>query len=240
VCDSVDSDTVCNPYTGAFPPQGKSSKLAQDAYWRQAARELQQWDALLPANDPNHNKWGSTSLTWTTASNHYSHRHGSDGISAHYALQRAAELGHPHAQHYLANAYASGIWPFPHSNGDDDETATKNDKSSHEAEDRNDSGSGTVLSSLYVSDEWSPSQGSAATSIKDHHHPNSGADSHHNEQQQQLNQAFLWWRMAAMGGNIEAAVALAHRIALLEGGTGGAPPSPPPPPRPCAPLGSTV
>ena len=216
--------------SSSFPPQGKSSKLAQDAYWRQAARELQQWDALWPLHNPSDDKGGSRRRSWTTASNHYSPRQGSDGVSAHYALQRAAESGHPHAQLYLANAYASGIWPFPHSNGDDDdETATKNNKSSHEAEDRKESGSGTVLSSLYVSDEWSPSQSSAATSIKDHHHPNGGGYSHHHhQQQQQLNQAFLWWRMAAMGGNIEAAVALAHRIALLEGGTGGAPPSPPP------------
>ena len=215
--------------SSSFPPQGKSSKLAQDAYWRQAARELQQWDALWPLHNPSDDKGGSRRRSWTTASNPYSPRRGSDGVSAHYALQRAAESGHPHAQLYLANAYASGIWPFPHSNGDDDdETATKNNKSSHEAEDRKESGSGTVLSSLYVSDEWSPSQGSAATSIKDHPPPNGGGDSHHHRQQQQLNQAFLWWRMAAMGGNIEAAVAMAHRIAILEGGTGGAPPSPPP------------
>ena len=200
------------------PPQGKNIKLAQDAYWRQAARELQQWDALLllPLYNRNddYDKRGSSS---------------SGGVSAHFALQRAAELGHPHAQHYLANAYASGIWPFPRVNGGDDEITTKSNKTSHTAaEDSNSSGRGALPSSLYVSDEWSPSQASAATAMTDHphHHPNGfGSDSHHHhQQQQQLNQAFLWWRMAAMGGNIEAAVALAHRIAILEGGSASSPP----------------
>ena len=84
----------------------------------------------------------------------------------HLALEQSADYGHPLAQFYLANAHASGIWPFEGTSSSSSSTNTQ----------------------LEVLEEWLPPN-----------HP-------------QVLKSFLLWHMAAMAGNIEAAMALAHRM----------------------------
>ena len=203
------------------PPQGQNYKTVQQAYWRQAAAWLQEWDALLPptvggsggvdatnleedadgsrvegAAEPSRSS-SLSSLIPPLASIPTSQQ---GQLSARWALQQAAHAGHPMAQHYLANAYASGIWPVAAGNA----TST-NDKDTTEEH------------ILQVFDEWSPTaaadleasgdDGDTLTTI-----PTTTTT---RAQQTQLTKAFLWWHMAAMGGNMESAMALAHRISEL-------------------------
>jgi TPR repeat protein len=93
------------------------------------------------------------------------------------ALERAAQAGHPLAQHYLANAHASGIWPVGRDDDDNDDSTKHNKRQSRQQ--------------LHVLDEWLP------TNHEDH---------------PQVTKSFLLWHMAAMAGNIEAAMALAYRL----------------------------
>jgi TPR repeat protein len=88
------------------------------------------------------------------------------------ALEKAAALGHADAQFYMANAYASGLWPVSNQQLVDTTAINDNDAS---------------LPKLNVQGDWSKN----------------------NPQQ---NQALLLWHMAAIGGNPEAAMALANRL----------------------------
>eukprot|EP00980_Cylindrotheca_fusiformis_P030149 scaffold24461_cov108-Cylindrotheca_fusiformis.AAC.1 len=127
-------------------PDGYDIKTAGEAYWNQAASVLQEWDAILPTDE-----------LFSSVEQH--------PYAPHLALEKAAESGHPLAQYYMANALASGIWPFDSLDVDDSVTFHK----------------------LEVMEEWSQ-----------HDHP-------------QVAKSYLLWHMAAMAGNIEAAMALAHR-----------------------------
>jgi TPR repeat protein len=148
------------------PPHGYDTKTIGEAYWKQAASFLQDWDAILISSEngkesshPHHYEKRDPLVPsmedYYHQNNHY----------PHLALERAAEQGHPLAQYYLANAHASGIWPF--------------------YEEENSSATSTKLQ---VMEEWSQQE-----------HP-------------QVVKSFLLWHMAAVAGNIEAAMALAHRL----------------------------
>lgn len=137
-----------------FPaPEGGNYKTIGEAYWRQV-------QAVLRDNkDPSDHQTRVTD--WMVRS--------PDGsVDPRFALERAAGAGHPTAQHYLANAYSSGIWPVPAVNGQT--FANEN---------------------LTVSDDWLPTEGDLG---------------------RQIDKAYLLWHMAALGGNIESAMALAFRL----------------------------
>jgi len=231
------------------PPQGQNIQIVQDAYWRQATRGLQSWDSLVLSslfgknNDNDDSDNGDKHYYYNyyheqhygASSSSSSHRGNNqvDGDTPLFALQRAAALGHPHAQHYLANAYASGIWPFALSNPgkgqEEDEEVKESRRNDRHGEAKDDVDTVRTIPSsssfLHVPDEWSPSY-TAIPSPGGGGEEEEGGDPQHNllllQQQQQLNQALLLWQMAAMGGNIESAMALAHRIESIPStGAGG-------------------
>ncbi|OEU19800.1 hypothetical protein FRACYDRAFT_181523 [Fragilariopsis cylindrus CCMP1102] len=103
------------------------------------------------------------------------------------ALERAANAGHPMAQHYLANAHSSGIWPVP-AVGDGGGGGSGED---FESSSQSTSAASSLVEELHVFDEWNP------PAREDH---------------PQFNKAFLLWHMAALGGNIESAMTLAYRL----------------------------
>ncbi|CAJ1961517.1 unnamed protein product [Cylindrotheca closterium] len=151
--------------------QGYSTKTLGEAYWKQAASYLRKWDAIL----------STSSSKRQTHAHHYTTRdemipptkdyEKSNATQyPHLALEKSADYGHPLAQFYLANAHASGIWPFTSSSSSSQEETT------------------TPHSKLQVMEEWLQQD-----------HP-------------QVMKSFLLWHMAAMAGNIEAAMALAHRM----------------------------
>jgi TPR repeat protein len=102
------------------------------------------------------------------------------------ALQLAANAGHPTAQHYLANAHASGIWPVPAGNMLE-QSPSMLATSSHGQQQQQQ----LLVEDLHVFDEWIP------TAHADH---------------PQVAKSFLLWHMAAQAGNVEAAMALAYRL----------------------------
>eukprot|EP00536_Pseudo-nitzschia_multiseries_P003416 jgi/Psemu1/236676/estExt_Genewise1.C_520112 len=110
------------------------------------------------------------------------------------------------AQHYLANAHSSGIWPVPAAVGGGDYDYDYKYEHEHEHEYQNGSSSAaSLVEDLYVFDEWLPTSG---------------------ENTRQVDKAYLLWHMAAIGGNIESAMALAHRLdksasVIESGGSGG-------------------
>ena len=158
-----------------FPPPAETSiKTSGEAYWRHAAAFLKEWDVLLTDSD-NDDIIGAGNrdrMMIPEASEYLSERNGT--AYPRLALEKAAQAGHPLAQHYLANAHASGIWPVSVA----DEMTTDE---------------------LHVFEEWLPNnQGD---------HP-------------QVTKSFVLWQMAAMAGNVEAAMALAYRLEHLEGSPG--------------------
>jgi hypothetical protein len=120
------------------------------------------------------------------------------------ALHRAAELGNPDARYMVANAaLAVGFWPMV-------SVATtcyccEESEGSYGSDSSNsyhsDNSLASALPHLQVHDTWNPK---------------------YVQQQQQLAQAYLYWRMAAISGHVEAAMTLAHRLvpAYIAAGTG--------------------
>jgi TPR repeat protein len=142
------------------PPDPTSFKTVGEAYWNQVLYAMKDWNVvdsplLLLNNNNNNNNYNST--------------------DAVFALQQAAQAGHPEAQHYLANAMASGIWPVEAAStyNDDDDDDSHHQRNPH---------------LLHVTDEW------ISTNPR-----------------RQLQESYLNWHMAAMGGHVEAAMALAFR-----------------------------
>jgi len=173
-------------------PESGNYKTIGEAYWRQVQAFLIDWkDAAVYPPDPS--DFHSYSTDWMVRkSSEYRSSYSSknnktsnDEDAYHFyprlALERAADAGHSMAQHYLANAYASGIWPVPAMGGGPDEY-----KSSKNKEHAN-----SLVENLSVFDEWLPSSG-------DH--------------LRQIDRAYILWHMAAVGGNIESAMALAYRL----------------------------
>jgi len=175
-----------------FPaPEGGNLKTVGEAYWRQVQAFLRDWkDAAVYPPDPS--DFHSESTVWMVRkSSEYrgSYANTTSNDAYHFyprlALQRASDAGHPMAQHYLANAHASGIWPVPSMGGGQDEYT---------------SFGGSPVEHLHVFDEWLPTEG-------DH--------------TRQIDKAYLLWHMAAIGGNIESAMALAYRLDTPAGGSTG-------------------
>ena len=187
-----------------FPaPEGGNYKTIGEAYWRQVQAFLRDWKdaAIYPPDTSDHHSasmdWmvrksseyqGSFSGQTNTTSNKNSQN--AYHLYPRLALERAADAGHPMAQHYLANAHASGIWPIPATGGGGDEYISSNNKES----------ANSPVESLHVFDEWLPTSG-------DH--------------SRQIDKAYLLWRMAAIGGNIESAMALAYRLDSDSPSSGG-------------------
>ncbi len=186
----------------AFPaPEGGNFKTVGEAYWRQVLAFLRDWkDAAVYPPDPS--DFHSYTTDWMVrksaeyrASSSRSNTTNNNSQDAFYflprlALEKAADAGHPMAQHYLANAHASGIWPVPAMGGDDYSSETTRTQADSPVQD------------LHVFDEWLPTSG-------DH--------------SRQIDKAYILWHMAAIGGNIESAMALAYRLDidnLSSGSTG--------------------
>lgn len=101
------------------PPSGSSLKTIGQAYWRHASTFLQQWDATMMTTESSTT---TTSNQETPVDLMYHHHYWNrdklelkESYTNNYprlALEQAANAGHPLAQYYLANAHASGIWPF--------------------------------------------------------------------------------------------------------------------------------
>lgn len=200
------------------PPNGRNPHTIQQAFWRQAAIFLQKWDVLLLpsgggsvannnhedyyflySDDDEEDEDGRSTdepplLIPPHMGSSSSSSSPSSSFLALWALQQAAQAGHPMAQHYVANAYASGIWPI---HLEDNNNHNNNDKKKNDASAQDNNvhhGENGINYTLHVFDEWS------ASAIGSH---------------SQLNKAFIYWHMASIGGNIEAAMALAHRISDL-------------------------
>lgn len=117
-----------------------------------------------------------------------------------FYLEQAAKQGHAMAQFYLANTYASGVWPYvgvPTTLPSTSHTqATKSTSSNNREEDDTD----TALPRLFsrtVQEHWNiPQVGGATGSVEE----------------RQMQQAMIYWHWSAMGGNTEAAVAMATRL----------------------------
>ncbi|VEU41626.1 unnamed protein product [Pseudo-nitzschia multistriata] len=174
-----------------FPaPEGGNYKTIGEAYWRQVQAFLRNWkDAAVYPPDPSDYLTYSTDWMVRKSSEyrgtHFGSQNKTSGNDAYHfyprlALERAAEAGHPMAQHYLANAHSSGIWPVPATGGGE-----KYDSS------RQESPFASLVKDLHVFDEWLPTSG---------------------EHIRQIDKAYLLWHMAAVGGNIESAMALAYRL----------------------------
>ena len=173
-------------------PEGGNQKTIGEAYWRQVQSFLRDWkDAAVYPPDPSDYHTYATDWMVRQSSEYrasYSPKNNSTSGDAYYfyprlALERAANAGHPMAQHYLANALSSGIWPVPAVGGDGSGSREDSESSPYTAS--------SVVEDLHVFDEWLPSA---------------------REDRSQINKAFLLWHMAAMGGNIESAMALAYRL----------------------------
>ncbi|KAL3940765.1 MAG: hypothetical protein SGBAC_004747 [Bacillariaceae sp.] len=172
---------------------GDSAKTLGEAYWKQAASFLKQWDAILIAGNARHS---------TQHAHHYASRDDLIPPSKEYqksnattqyphlALEKSAHYGHPLAQFYLANAHASGIWPFATNGGLQQQQQHQQHNEAPPAAAAADMTATTTLTStkLEVMEEWLAQD-----------HP-------------QVMKSFLLWHMAALAGNIEAAMALAHRM----------------------------
>lgn len=186
-----------------FPaPDGSSFKTRGDAYWHQVQAFLRGWD-VMPDRETDF--FGGTTA-WQ-APGQSSYQGGGSGIGGsrashpaappndvtavaypRLALELAADAGHPTAQHYLANALASGIWPVPAGGG---AVAPPAFGGVGEGQKEPAAAAATGDAPLHVFDEWTPSTHGD--------HP-------------QVARSFLLWHMAAQAGNIEAAMALASRL----------------------------
>jgi SEL1 protein len=161
-----------------FPaPKGSSVKTSGEAFWRQVVAHLREWDVHLWPADPTDYHASLTAWQVRHPSDYYETVNRTRKISPYprLALEMAAHAGHPMAQHYLAMAHASGIWPVP---------ASPSEQSSN-------SHAEPLTEDLHVFEEWIPSAHGD--------HP-------------QVTKSFLLWQMAAMAGNVEAAMALAYRF----------------------------
>lgn len=186
-----------------FPaPEGGNYKTIGEAYWRQVQAFLRDWkDAAVYPPDPS--DYHSYTTDWMvrksseyrgssySSKSNNNNKTSSDGEDPYHfyprlALERAADAGHPMAQHYLANAHASGIWPVPAMGGGGDEYTVSSNNNNKES-------ANSLVENLHVFDEWLPS---------------SSGDDH----SRQIDKAHLLWHMAAVGGNIESAMALAYRL----------------------------
>jgi len=154
--------------------QGDSTKTLGEAYWKQAASFLRQWDAILISSKKNkqgvHHHYMARDDLIPPAKDYQ--KSNATTQYPHLALQLSADYGHPLAQFHLANAHASGIWPFYNHYGNSQDQQQQDH----------------VTTQLEVMEEWLQQD-----------HP-------------QVMKSFLLWHMAAMAGNIEAAMALAHRM----------------------------
>jgi TPR repeat protein len=204
---------------------GSSRTTAANAYWNQVAAVISDWDALVTAtlptwdggSDDDHSYYWSlatsgstTGINSTERLTRRQRRLSRSGLL--HALYEAAQMGQPDAQFYLANALASGIWPVGPDSGSS-------------------SGSGgSSVPSLSMDDGWKlvvsedivpPSTGDnkQITDIVSKEQEEKETEPQDDLQQQRLRQqstqSWVYWHMAAMAGNVEAAMALAYRLEKL-------------------------
>ncbi|KAG7369158.1 Sel1 repeat-containing protein [Nitzschia inconspicua] len=105
-----------------FPtPEATAWKTTGEAYWRQVVAYMKDWDVAVWPADPTDYRasltaWqvqGPSAYYAKTSSGHNNNTNRTFSPYPRLALERAAHAGHPMAQHYLANAHASGVWPVP-------------------------------------------------------------------------------------------------------------------------------
>ena len=202
---------------------GASLRTAAAAYWNQALQQLD-WDGDDDDDAPAlllqllSDSLSDDSVLWTTQqqrstsssssrsrleddsrSGSGSASSGKNATAGIVALKRAAAAGHPTAQYYVANALAAGFWPWPvaEQQQDNNKESSSSSSSSEQKTTHDDSNSKTGGASTTMQQQWDHLQ---------------VLDTWTDGQNEQLNQAWLLWHMAAMGGNIEAAMALATRL----------------------------
>lgn len=128
-----------------FPaPEGSSWKTSGEAYWRQVVAYVKDWDVAVWPADPTDYRAGLTSWQVRNPSAYHSNNNHTRSPYPRLALERAARAGHPMAQHYLANAHASGVWPVP-AGPYEQPQQTPTSKTS------------PLIEDLHVFDEWIPS-----------------------------------------------------------------------------------
>jgi TPR repeat protein len=180
---------------------GSSVVTAATAYWNQAVSLLlRDWDAMIPQTDNElaSSASSSSSLLMHSSEPALAAKQNATTVGL-TALQRAAELGNPDAQYLVANALAAGFWPMV-----SQQPAVGTNVSTDNSDANDHDNLSSALPLLRVHDTWNP------TDLN---------------QQQQLAQAYLYWRMAAISGHVEAAMTLAHRLdpayASAAGSNGG-------------------
>jgi TPR repeat protein len=167
---------------------GSSVVTAATAYWNQAVSLLlRDWDAMIPLTDDElASSASSTSSLLMYVSEPALALKANATTVGLTALQRAAELGNPDAQYMVANALAMGFWPMV----SQQPVVAALNVTDH-SYDHDKLSNAAALPHLQVHDTWNPTD---------------------RQQQQQLAQAYLYWRMAAISGHVEAAMTLAHRL----------------------------
>jgi SEL1 protein len=187
-----------------YPPREPTSvKSSADAYWSQALSFILNWDGYLYPDLGGHY---TTTLDWSVP--HWS-EFGNRASYPRLALEKAAKLGNPMAQYYLGNAMASGIWPVPAGGG-------AGPKSTDNLQDGNKKRHGQQLleTELEVFDEIIPHRMEDSASYNQKtvtmstNHP-------------QVTKSYLLWHMAAMAGNVDAAMTLAYRMDHYQTTSGG-------------------
>jgi TPR repeat protein len=128
-----------------FPaPEGSAWKTSGEAYWRQVLAYLKDWDVAVWPADPT--DYRASLTAWQVRNPSAYHTKSNNWTMYPYprlALERAAYAGHPMAQHYLANAHASGVWPVP-AGPYEQQSASSSDRS-------------PLVEDLHVFEEWIPS-----------------------------------------------------------------------------------
>eukprot|EP00535_Pseudo-nitzschia_heimii_P008299 CAMPEP_0197190636 /NCGR_PEP_ID=MMETSP1423-20130617/22035_1 /TAXON_ID=476441 /ORGANISM="Pseudo-nitzschia heimii, Strain UNC1101" /LENGTH=938 /DNA_ID=CAMNT_0042643061 /DNA_START=37 /DNA_END=2850 /DNA_ORIENTATION=+ len=172
-------------------PEGGNFKTIGEAYWRQVQAFLRDWKdaAVYPVDPSDYNSYttewmvrkSSEYRSFSSKNNMTTNNGNLQHFYPRLALERSAEAGHPAAQHYLANAHASGIWPVSAIGGDESAYISSDHKEY----------ANSLVEKLHVYDEWLPSSGNHL---------------------RQIDKAYLLWHMAAVGGNLESAMALAYRL----------------------------
>eukprot|EP00536_Pseudo-nitzschia_multiseries_P015236 jgi/Psemu1/41746/gm1.41746_g len=141
------------------------SSQPTEGYWRQVQSFLRDWKdaAVYPPDPSDHHTYSTDWMVQNSAE--YRRRSGSGSGSGksggrdsarfypRMALERAAEAGHPMAQHYLANAHSRGNYDY-----DYDYDYKYEHKHEHEYQNGS-SSAASLVEDLYVFDEWLPTSG---------------------------------------------------------------------------------
>lgn len=214
---SLSSSNAKSRHRPQAPTHGPNRR---NLYWdRAVAYILADWDptvlqglsALESTTMPRHEL--ATSLPLAAGNNATTTTAASLGLES---LIQAANLGHPNAQLILANAYSTGLWPVqyksnshpPHlkDSPDDPPSSSFEIPHLHVQESFQDDESLVPTSNIGKMSSSSSTSASAVTSTM---------KARLRQQRHQQHKAWILWHMAAMGGNLEAAMILAYRMTYV-------------------------